>query len=673
MEAIVWGFRTLDPLLLATPVLLNLVLLLALGQSDFILLLAVRFFRRTFRIPESFLPLAAGERPTGIVIIPSLLRNRDDLGAITTTIESAASNEYPSELFVIASVDGRTEFPELFAELLAWVSERSFAENVHVRVTGTPTRLGKMMAVEAGVRCMQAIVDRGDFHEFPKIYFSVDGDGTLSARALERLADRLAEPHVFTGNPRRIVSGKICVRPDLFWQGWRKLFTVQGHLHLLAAREFLVSNVSRFNWKLTPRIGVPGALYCTWSDLLLQAPYYMGFMQSLRLRDWLRWWIGEPPPKFSSSRPPHLPEALTGASDDTCMAFLASLSYFRDGKLSFDAPRTPLHALARFVRSYTWERSHDYAPEARVYTYTPSTLAGIWKQRVRWNSSRVECAGRFFRGFAYHWEIGMPVSAHLLMLLNTVFEIVGYYVILPYYLLGDEYALLGFVLGYGAQTLAYTLYTLMALALEKEWRRYLPVFLCLPLSSLYQICINAFGCVYGVTRDIFLFGNSTNFAPEWTLKKGGCARIAILFRVRRFLALCTRAVIHGDVPFGGFWLGWRETHWTPSGFDGWTTGKRPLAIVPRPRFDALVQSARPGLRLAGAMLGALAFASASVNAISLRAAAPEARNAEQDRGAAVVAPCEERARPGFTNPAGDSRSPCPAPTARSLPADSRVP
>ena len=618
MEALAWGFLALDPLLLATPVLLNLVLILALTQSDFVFLIATQLTRRAFLIPESFRPRSAGERPSGLVIIPSLLRNADDLNAIQTTVESAAANEYPGELWIIASVDGRTEFPDLFKELEGWVERRVVPSNVHVRLTGTETRLGKMMAVEAGVSHMKQIVASGECAEFPAIYFSIDGDGTLGERALERLAHELDKRNPITGNPRRIVSGKICVRPDLFWRGWRAAFTVEGLLYLLVAREFLVSNVSRFNWKWTPRIGVPGALYCTWSSLLLQAPHYMAYAKTIRLRGWLRWWTGAAPARFRAHENASLPEALTGASDDTCMAFLASMATFEEGSLVLSAPRTPMHALGRMLRSYVWERSHSYAPEARVYTYTPSTVRGLWRQRVRWNSSRVECAGRFSRSFSYHWEIGMPTSAHLLNLLSNVFEIFGYYVVLPYLMLGDQYALLGYVLGYGAQTLCYSLYTAMAMVLEREWRNYLPTLLVLPLASAYQIGMNAFGCIYGVIRDIFLFGNATNFAPEWTLKAGGCVRVALAFRARRFLALCTRAVAVGDVPFGGFWLGWRETRWTPSGFHGWTTGAKPPAIVPRPRLSARLAAARPVLRLAGAALCAVALAAASVNSLRVR-------------------------------------------------------
>lgn len=579
MESLFWGMRTLDAFQLAAPVLFNIFVCFAVFQSDRVLLLVRWLARIVFDRPDAFRRLGRGERPTGLVIIPSLLRGRDDLDAITTTVESCGTNGYPSELVIIASVDGITEHPSLRAELEAWVARQTFPDHVHVYVTGTPTRLGKMMAIEAGVAFMKGLVASGRHASIPALYFSIDGDGTLGPNALEYLAARLTTPHPITGNLRRVVSGKICIRPDLLWRGWRAFLTVKGQIYIQVAREFLVSNVARYNWKPSPKIGIPGALYCTWSEILVQAPRFMGFMQTLRLRDWLSWWFGAAPPKFSESTAPALPEALTGASDDTCIAFIASIASWKNGRLSFDAPRTPLHAFGRFFFQYFFERSHDYEPEARVFTYTPSTIKGLYVQRIRWNSSRVECAGRFWRAFWYHWEIGLPVSGHLALLLNTVFDVGFYYVVLPYYALGSSRAVLGFLLGYAAQTIAYSMYTVMALALERGWRQYWRVLLCLPLASLHCILINCVGCVIGVVRDVFFFGNTTKFAPEWTLKKGRCERIALLFRARRFLALTLRAALRGDVPLGTFWLGWTETRWTPSGFEGWTTGKKPRSIL----------------------------------------------------------------------------------------------
>jgi cellulose synthase/poly-beta-1,6-N-acetylglucosamine synthase-like glycosyltransferase len=601
MESLVWGIRTHEAFTFAWPIFLNLVICLVIAQGDFPLLIAARLLRSSFFRKDSFYRRPSGERPTGLVIIPSLLRDDGDFNAITTTLESCGANGYPSELHIIASVDGRTENPKLYAELEAWVRRQRHPKNVHVLVTGTETRLGKMMAVEAGVAFMKDLVSSGHVAAFPEVYFSIDGDGTLGDDALERLAHRLTTPHVITGNMRRVVSGKICIRPDLFWRGWRALFTVEGQIYMQVAREFMVSNVSRFNWKPTPMIGIPGALYCTWGELIEMAPRYMGFMQGLTFKDCVDWWMGRGAPKFSEQSPPSMPEALTGASDDTCIAFIASLASWRDGKLSFDAPASPLHAFGRLFRSFIYERSHDYEPEARVYTYTPSTLKGLWKQRVRWNASRFECAGRFWRAFWFHWEIGFPVGAQLATVLRNVLEMTAYYVILPYYCMGSSNGLLNYLVGYAGQTIAYTLYSLSALMLEREYRKFWRVLLCLPVASLYTIGINFFGCVYGVSRDLLFFGNATNFAPEWTLEKGGCVRVALLFRVRRFLALALRSVVYGDVPLGTFWVGWSETTWTPSGFVGWTTGKKPRAIFVWPWARARVSERKPLLAIAPAL------------------------------------------------------------------------
>jgi len=579
MEGLLWAGRTFDGVVLATPIAVSLAISFVLFQSDFLLLLLRHFGRVALGRDDGF--RARAVRPSALVIIPSLLRSEDDLTAIVTTIDSCANNDYPSELVIVASVDGVTEEPALYARLVAWIAAQTHSSNVSVFTSGTHTRLGKMMAVEAAVSFVQRRVQAGELAAFPKLYFSIDGDGVLSTQALERLAHRLTTPHPLTGNLRRIVSGKISIRYDLVWKGWRTFFTVAGQIHNQVAREFVVSNVARFNWKITPQIGIPGALYCTWSDIIRQAPHYMGFLQQIHGIDLWRWWCGFGPPKFSRSNAPSLPEALTGASDDTCIAFIASLASWDNGKLSFDAPRTPLHALWRYVMGQLVERSHDYEPEARVFTFTPSSFGGLWKQRVRWNASRVECAGRFWRAFWFHWEIGMPTSSHLVLVLHTVFSVGFYYLFLPYYCFGTSHALLGFVLGYVGQSIAPALYTFMGLALERDRKHCWRVVAGLPIASLYSIVINAFGCIVGVVKDIFLFGNTTNFAPEWTLIKGGCERIALAFRLRRFVALCMRAVLHGDVPFGAFWFGWHETRWTPSGFEGWTSGKRARGIIPR--------------------------------------------------------------------------------------------
>ena len=581
MEALWWALKTRDDFDLAWPLLAGGVFILVFSQSDFLLVVTRWFWRLAQPLPVTKVrpPL-----PPALVIIPSLLRNAADLEAITLTAGACALNGYPNELIIIASVDGLEDQPALLRPLLAWVGEHRHPKNVHLHVTGNPTRLGKMMAVEAGVQRMKELVDDGLHDVFPPLYFSIDGDGTLSPNALELAARRLLTPHRIGGNPRRVVSGKVCIRPDLFWKGWtleslRRFFTVEGQIYWQVAREFVFSNVSRFNLKLKPQIGIPGALYCTWSQILLEAPRFMGFMKTIRPGQWLRWWLGAPPPSFSKSTAAPMPEALTGASDDTCISFLAAMSTWRGGQLVLEAPRTPLHALGRLVRSYFWDRSPDYEPEARVFTYTPSTLRSLWVQRVRWNASRFECGYRFKNAFAFHWEVGAWVLLHLAVTLSNILVIVGSYVLLPTLLFGGGHGVAGAVLAYALQTAVYGFFTLLALIIERDWRRFWPVLFAVPLAPLYSVCINFSACLTGLVKDLLLFGNTTKFAPEWTLAKGQTVRIALLFRVRRFLSLCVRAAVVGDVPFGAFWFGWTQTQWTPSGYDGWTTGQR-RSIVP---------------------------------------------------------------------------------------------
>ena len=129
MEGLFWSLKTLDAFALAWPIILNLVIALVITQTDMLFLgfrsawRGVRGNTDPFESRQGVDPASPLARPTALVIIPSLLRNEDDFVAITMSLESAALNGYPSELTLIASVDGYTEKPELFAKLEAWVAE----------------------------------------------------------------------------------------------------------------------------------------------------------------------------------------------------------------------------------------------------------------------------------------------------------------------------------------------------------------------------------------------------------------------------------------------------------------------------------------------------------------------------------------------------------------------
>jgi hypothetical protein len=576
MESIIYAFRVHGGFELMYPIIISFFICLVLFRLDFFLLFPVFLFKKIFGLNKEFVSNKVAV-PTGLVLIPSLLRNKNEVDAIKMSVQSCIDNQYPNDIVIIACVDGRKEFPKLYAELEEWIAGLITRSNIRVFVTGTEIRQGKMMAIEAGVQFMLSLVKSAKYPAFPTIYFSVDADGLLGQHSLERMAIKLMKRHAITGHRNKVVSGKLCVRPDLFWQGWRKFFTVEGQIYIQVACEFLLTNVSRFNWALLPKIGIPGALYATWSDLLLQGPYYVGFMTNITFRDWFKWWLGFSPPKFSTSDAPFLPEGLTGATDDTSFAFLASIASWKNDKLCLDAPRTPLHAFWRMINAHIFDRSHAYEAEARIYTFTPSTIKGLWNQRIRWNTSRFEINGRFLKPFLFHWELAVPATVPLLPLLRSLFMISVYWILIPFFLLKGQSVFLALFIGYLAQTLLHALlYTVLAIVMEKEWRTYWRVILSLPLSMPYGLIFGVGTCVTGLFKDIFLFGNHIKFTPEETLIKGGSQRVALLFRIKRFWAMCIRSLIKGDIPFASWWWGWKEVseYGIKSGYDGWTSGKK---------------------------------------------------------------------------------------------------
>ena len=514
--------------------------------------------------------------PSGLLIIPSLLRQKDEIEAIQATIDNVTQNDYPGELIIIASIDGYLEAEPLYRGLERWIAEKQkdLAPGVWLYLTGRELRGGKPMAIEHGVQYMHELVASGVHAEFPKIYFSTDADADLGPRALEHIARRLCMRNPITGSPGRAVAGNLYVRGNAYWKGLRNFFTVEGQVSIQVAREYLVTNVARHNTRPFPLSGTTGVLYCIWSDIFLSGPKFMGFMRTLTVTDWLKWWIGFAPPKFSESNAEPIPELMAGDTDDTVSAFLAIIARWENGRFTLDAPRTPLHAVYYALRSFFVDRALRYEPEARVYTSSPTTLKTLWKQRVRWNTARIEVAGRFSRSFWYHWDLGACAVGVVALMMKYVFFGAYYYVQVPFAMMqGSTLNRVG--LAVALQLSVYVLWTTMALAMNGELRKNWRLLLAIPLAPLYTLVFSFWTTFTGVIHDVFLFGNITKFAPESTLIKGRSVRVAFLSRVRRLLVLLVRSAIFGDVPVGLFWLGWNETRWTPSGFHGWTTGKKP--------------------------------------------------------------------------------------------------
>jgi hypothetical protein len=276
MEALVWNLRTTSGFLLGAPVCAALAFAL-LMFSEYPLLLPMLLLRRVISgrrwRQQPAQPLAM------LVVIPSLLRKAHELASMKSTIHSVATNGYPGELVIVVSIDGCSEAPALYADLCRWAAAQCWNDQTWLHVTGTPLRRSKPMAIDHALHFVQELVHRGVHPEIPPLYVSTDADADLGARSLEHLASRLQRLHPITRAPARAVAGALYVRGDEIWKGWRHFFSVRGQLNLQVARDYYVSNNGRFNLRWLPITGVPGALYCTWTEIFLAIPRFMGYTQ----------------------------------------------------------------------------------------------------------------------------------------------------------------------------------------------------------------------------------------------------------------------------------------------------------------------------------------------------------------------------------------------------------
>lgn len=622
----VWLLADLQTLFVATPVGAVALLVLLFFGDQLALLLPWRLLRSALgRQPQ-----ASKERlPSGLLIIPSLLRGVEELEAIKATVSNVIENDYPGEIVVVTSIDGALDAPRLFAELERWFEarQRDLPKDVSLHLIGTPDRRGKPLAIDHAIRHVEKLVERGVSARFPEIYFSTDADADLGPHALELLARRLVKKNFFTGNPGRAVAGHLHVREEQYWKGWRHFLTLEGQLTLQVAREYLVTGMMRYNVRPLPICGIPGALYCTWTHILVEGPRFMGFMKTLDRRDWVKWWFGAAPPRFSESKAAPIPELLAGDTDDTVSAFLAIMARWENGRLTLDAPRTPVHAFLYMLRTLLFDRGLRYESEARVYSSSPSTVGTLWRQRMRWNASRIEVVGRFRKSFRYHWDVSLAGLGSVgLMIKCAVFGLFAY--VQAPLVMAKTGLLLPLAVGLVVHSAIYTVSTVLALLIDgvlvSRWR----LLLALPVAPLYLPIYGFWAGAVGMTKDVLLLGNCTKFAPESTLIKGGSSRIALFARVRRAAVLALRSAIYGDVPLGTFWFGWGETPWTPSGYQGWTTGKRP-SLYARLRFGVTTEHATIGHAAASEPAPHLAV----VRPLPVRAVI-EARDGESGRRAA---------------------------------------
>ncbi|HEX2687753.1 MAG TPA: glycosyltransferase family 2 protein [Kofleriaceae bacterium] len=556
---------------------------------------------RAAGILGAFRPLAPGEAADALVVIPSLVRNRGDLEDLQAAASTVLGNGYPGTLVVCLAIDGCSDRPELVGELERWAlghrTKRSSRRHAAtVLVARLEHRAGKGVAVAAGVSRAEHAVARGELARMPPVFFNMDADSVLGPQAIERMVAKLVRPSWLWRQRPIIVASNVLVRREHYWHGWAKLFTMRYQLALQVAREYLTSiSLSRNNTGLLPGTAVSGALYCTWTELYAQQARHAAFMRSLRASDVIAWWFGARPPRLAEFTGEPNVSATAGPGDDTWLAWLALAARWRDGHLDLELPRSPLAALARLIRSL-FVRPIAYDPAARVYTATPTTIRSLFKQRVRWNSSRLWLLQRFHWMPYFAWDLGfwIGLNAALTLMIHGVI-VIG--------VLGWPFAdrpatwLAIVAFTYATNLVIRGAATLLAMVQDHDILEHWHKLLALPLAGVFHAVFNIATTIVGIVQDFFFFGVNTGFAPEETLAESRTGRLAIGYRLCRCARLAIRALGHGDVPVGWFWLGWDATPWTQNGYAGWTNPARRArrgGVLPgRPRSSLSVTAASP--------------------------------------------------------------------------------
>jgi Glycosyl transferase family 2 len=581
MDSILWAIGRADGVEVLGTLWRPLIIGLVLYYSGYF---AVWFetLARTARVLAPFRGLT--DAPDVLIVLPTLLKTRADVDDLREATATVIGNRYPGRVVICLAIDGTNDQPALVDELEAWATQQH-----HVYVARVAQRSGKGVAVVAGLeRCKEAVA-AGQLAVVPSIFFNMDADGVLGPRAIERMVAKLVTPgRIFRTTKPMIVASNVLVRRAHYWNGVRDFFTMRYQLALQVAREYMTSiSVSRNNRGLLPVTGVSGALYCTWTDLHEMQPYFVSYIQSLRRRDVLWWWLGRPMPKFASFTGAPNIRATAGPGDDTWMAWFAMFAHWRvrDGvsRIDVELPRTPLHAFARLVRSF-FLRQIAYDPLARVYTATPTTVRALFTQRIRWNSSRPWLANRFGIVPYVAWELGAWILLDLVLLIFI-------HIVVAIGLLGWPFAdrpamwIALLVLSYISTLVIRGAATLLAMIQDHDIRGHWHKLLSLPLAGPYHVVFNILTTIVGFIEDFFLFGVNTHFAPEETIQASKVGRIALAYRICRFTKLSVRAVRYGDVPFGWFWFGFHATPYTASGYAGWTNPAHKIGrggVLPSP-------------------------------------------------------------------------------------------
>jgi len=584
LDKLVWFFTNADAHQVVAPLIVPFAIAFGLYQSHYPWVLLRSAWQRAFG--DGFVPFEPGTAPSLAMTMPTLLRNRDELNALIGSLKSAVASGYPGRVTIVAVIDGLDVAPDLVRELRAFVATHPLPSGVTLRVTGSGPRVGKAMAGDLGVQHIVRLAQQGVIPERPRIFFNMDSDCELGSHALERMVRALQRPGRVSGKPAMIVTSHVSIRESEYFRSWREVFSLRGMIAVTVAREYLVAiGLGRTNaMRVLPQNGASGALYCTWMDVVEAAPAWGRFLGELTLLDWVRWWFGAAPPVFDPHRSDPLPEAMTGMGEDTWMSWLACAARWDGARVTMALPSTPAHAIWYALVAFT-SRPFRYDPRAKIYTTTPTTMRGLFNQRVRWNVSRIWTVQCWGVGLLYHLSIGIPALIDVVV--ATLFQavVVAALILSPFAGPVPAMAPALFVLVELAYLAERVLGTSIAMIADPDERGQWKKLLGLPMAGIFHIAFNVITTVYGFGRQVFGHGYNDGFAPEATLVAGGTARIALGFRIRRFYGLAWRSVVHGDVPLGWFWLGWHRTPWTPNGYEGWTTGQRPASVLSSSTVD----------------------------------------------------------------------------------------
>ncbi len=572
MEAILWTLRRSDGVEVLGAMWRPFVIGLVLYYSGY-LAVWLATLARSARLVPAFRPLSPAEAPAILVVIPTLVRSASDVDDLREAAATVVANGYPGAVVLCIAIDGADAQPALVTELEAWA--RADHGNLTMLVAPVPRRAGKGVAVVAGLERAARAVAEGVIPAVPPVFFNMDADGVLGPRALERMVARLVRPGPVTRRRPMIVASNVMVRKAHYWDGVRGLVRVRTQLALQVAREYMTSiSISRNNRGLLPVTGVSGALYATWTELHELQPRYAAFLLSLRGGHLGRWWIGGAPPSFAAFTGAPNVRSTAGPGDDTWMAWMACLAHWRGGQLSLELPRSPLHALGRLVESFV-VRPIAYDPLATVYTATPTTVGSLFRQRVRWNTSRPWLLQRFGIVPWMAWDLGAWVILDVALTLVIHAGITIGLLAWPFADRPTTWLAL-VALAALASVVIRAAGTLLAMAQDHDVRGHAHKLLALPLSGPFHLAFNIAPTIVGLVQDVLLFGLDTGFAPEETLAASGSGRVALGYRLCRCAGLARRALRHGDVPPGWFWVGWGATPWTGNGYQGWTDPARRL-------------------------------------------------------------------------------------------------